>query len=331
MISSKSSCPYCEKVFTDTDDVVYCPECGTPHHRACYTEHGKCANGEKHAEGFVWKSENPEPVHEASTDENGNDETRCPGCGAEISPNALICTECGMRLGAGANSRVFSYNTDFFLKDVTADPNEDLGGFTVKEAAMFTQTKASDYIRKFLKQKKSGKNVGWNWAAFLFSPLWFFYRKLYKAGICFVALAVAASMFLAVPMSREYDKAFSKIEEFITITENTTSAELAEAISLLSKEQMSEIADAMTGYFVWIGATVAVQLVLNCAAAVMADGLYRKRIAKDITTIKEFSQNQRTFEMLMLQKGGTSVIGMLGGYCFYFLLNNILLLFNGGF
>ena len=331
MISIKGSCPYCEKVFTDTDDVVDCPECGTPHHRACYTEHGRCANEEKHAEGFVWKSEEPESEHMPQAENKTAEDSHCPGCGAEISPNALICTECGMHLGAGMNAGAFSYNTDFFMKNVAEDPLEDLGGSTVKEAAMFVQTKASDYIGKFSKQKKSGKSIGWNWAAFLFSPIWFFYRKIYKAGICFVALAVAASLFLSVPMSREYDKAFSKIEEFITITENTTSAELAEAISSLTEVQMTEITQAMTGYFAWIGVTVAVQLVLNAVAAVIADGLYKKKVAKEVSALKEFARNQRTFEMLILQKGGTSVFGMFAGYCFYFLLNNILLLLNGGF
>ena len=26
-------CPVCKKQFEDGDDIVVCPECGTPHHR----------------------------------------------------------------------------------------------------------------------------------------------------------------------------------------------------------------------------------------------------------------------------------------------------------
>ena len=36
-------CPVCDKKFTDEDDIVVCPVCGTPHHRACYQQEGRCA------------------------------------------------------------------------------------------------------------------------------------------------------------------------------------------------------------------------------------------------------------------------------------------------
>ena len=29
-------CPVCEQEFTDNDDIVVCPDCGTPYHRACW-------------------------------------------------------------------------------------------------------------------------------------------------------------------------------------------------------------------------------------------------------------------------------------------------------
>ena len=45
-------CPYCGKNFESGDDIVVCPECGTPHHRDCYKEHSACANEEKHSEAF---------------------------------------------------------------------------------------------------------------------------------------------------------------------------------------------------------------------------------------------------------------------------------------
>ena len=41
-------CPVCNNQFTEDDDVVVCPECGTPHHRECYIQNGNCANADKH-------------------------------------------------------------------------------------------------------------------------------------------------------------------------------------------------------------------------------------------------------------------------------------------
>lgn len=48
-------CAACGKKFTAEDDVVVCPECGTPYHRACYKELGHCVNEARHAEGYVWQ------------------------------------------------------------------------------------------------------------------------------------------------------------------------------------------------------------------------------------------------------------------------------------
>ena len=53
---SKNRCVYCGMGFDEGEAVVYCPVCGTPVHRACWLEHGKCPNEELHAEGFQWKS-----------------------------------------------------------------------------------------------------------------------------------------------------------------------------------------------------------------------------------------------------------------------------------
>lgn len=33
-------CPVCGVAFKSGDDIVTCPECGTPHHRQCYEKSG---------------------------------------------------------------------------------------------------------------------------------------------------------------------------------------------------------------------------------------------------------------------------------------------------
>ena len=35
-------CPVGGKPFTKDDDIVVCPVCGAPYHRACYQEAGHC-------------------------------------------------------------------------------------------------------------------------------------------------------------------------------------------------------------------------------------------------------------------------------------------------
>lgn len=49
-----NSCPVCGKQFQPGDDIVTCPECGTPHHRACYRELGHCAHQALHGDGYAF-------------------------------------------------------------------------------------------------------------------------------------------------------------------------------------------------------------------------------------------------------------------------------------
>ena len=73
---SNYKCPICNNQFTEDDDVVVCPECGTPHHRECYVQNGNCANADKHGTNepieveFVDVEENEETFSEAETTEN---------------------------------------------------------------------------------------------------------------------------------------------------------------------------------------------------------------------------------------------------------------------
>ncbi|MBQ6935460.1 MAG: hypothetical protein IJN49_02825 [Clostridia bacterium] len=53
-------CPVCERVFTENDEIVVCPECGTPHHKECYFSLGECKNKALHSEGFTYKIEEKE-------------------------------------------------------------------------------------------------------------------------------------------------------------------------------------------------------------------------------------------------------------------------------
>ena len=48
-------CSVCNKPFAAGDDIVVCPECGTPYHRACYQATGGCVHEAQHAEGYAWQ------------------------------------------------------------------------------------------------------------------------------------------------------------------------------------------------------------------------------------------------------------------------------------
>ena len=67
-----SKCIVCEKEFKEDDDIVICPDCGTPYHRECYAKNGKCINDELHQNGGEWQPEK-----------------------AEQNPNIIVFPKCG--------------------------------------------------------------------------------------------------------------------------------------------------------------------------------------------------------------------------------------------
>ena len=79
------TCSSCNKT-VDGDDVVVCPQCGSPYHRECYEKAGKCVFTDKHGNGFEYKR--PEQ----------DIKKRCGNCGAENDSDATVCHKCGAAL-----------------------------------------------------------------------------------------------------------------------------------------------------------------------------------------------------------------------------------------
>ncbi len=90
-------CVCCGKKFTDDDDIVVCPECGTPMHRSCWNGH--CPNEDKHAQGFDWDKAQESAPQSANAAASPSDMAlvRCDICGMAIEPDEekVYCPECG--------------------------------------------------------------------------------------------------------------------------------------------------------------------------------------------------------------------------------------------
>ena len=52
-----SKCIMCGQEFKENDDIVVCPDCGTPYHRECFIKNGKCVNEKLHESGESWREE----------------------------------------------------------------------------------------------------------------------------------------------------------------------------------------------------------------------------------------------------------------------------------
>lgn len=89
-------CPVCGKPFTSDDDIVVCPECGAPYHRACYQQAGHCIFQEKHGTPDAWKP----PEKQTETGAEGK---ICPRCGKKNARESLFCDQCGQLLSGGTS------------------------------------------------------------------------------------------------------------------------------------------------------------------------------------------------------------------------------------
>lgn len=191
-------CVVCQSYLFEDDDVVFCPECGAPHHRDCYATVGKCGMEELHGTDEQYhydpeEAKNEEPrAEEAPAEEK---KTVCPSCSREVESDARFCPYCRAELSREKQDVPYP-----FAPPVIENLDEELeDGVTVREAAAVITANAPRYIEKFRALKK-GRKFTWNWAAFLVPHGWFAFRKMYLLATLVSVLFVAASLF-SIPMA----------------------------------------------------------------------------------------------------------------------------------
>jgi len=122
----------------------------------------------------------------------------CSNCGKENELNATFCADCGWRLAAGPSSygQQPPYGQPAGVSYHQAPPRPDSDysyvnyGYKnpydpVEDA--YIVTNIPYYKEKFAKMRMADDKVTWNWPAFLFSPFWFIYRKMYAWGFAILA------------------------------------------------------------------------------------------------------------------------------------------------
>lgn len=194
-------CMVCNEKFTAEDDVVVCPECGTPYHRECYKKEGKCVNTVLHQHGRSWK-----PSYDTGSGESENVPVPCRFCGNVNPPLTFFCRKCGMPTeniqnesdkaeqrfaGVNINENPYAYNKNAnggvqmnpFLINFSDplcgySPDEDFDGVKMAELGDFVGTNTHYYLPVFKRIKETGKSVSWNFSAMIFPELYFAYRKM---------------------------------------------------------------------------------------------------------------------------------------------------------
>ncbi len=197
-----SECMICKQTFNENDDIVVCPECGTPYHRECYLKEGKCINTELHLENKSWSD-----INRVKSEQSDEQNKKCSRCGAENKPHTIICEICGAPMvddiNLNGNTGYQQQNANF--GGFSFDPQDKYCGFdpkekisestTVEEAADFVGENSRYYLMLFKRMKMTGKKITVNAMCIFLPQVYFAYRKMWKEA----AAVIVLSSILSIP------------------------------------------------------------------------------------------------------------------------------------
>lgn len=290
-------CPVCTGTFHGEADIVVCPVCGTPHHRQCWVNHGGCANAQRHGAGFSWQ-----PARHAAgaahdpqaSDPNAGLGEICPVCGRNNPKNTLFCPGCGTSLAGGAQRQQappFAGNP-FFAP--AYDGQQTIQGLSAAEVAQVVRLNTATYIPRFLRMEGKKAPVSFNWAAFLFSPFWFFYRKMYAVGAVLLSVLFALSLAFAPALSQAYDELAQYTQSAASQVEKGGTADPAAAQKVLASAHVQAT-------MIFMG----IELFMMIVAGFLANPLYRRYTVTKAKAARELPEPLEK-EMYLRKKGGVS-------------------------
>ena len=160
MSDTAPKCDICGNVLKDDEEKVYCPECGTPVHKACWERSPVCPNENKHAAGYDWDKEHrPKPAAEREPYYDG---------------------------AAGAQQRVtFENFPELIIEHPIRSPEsgEELTCRGVRQSELMHflglyNFSTPRFFTLFMNMANAGKVISFNFSAWIFAPLYHFYRRM---------------------------------------------------------------------------------------------------------------------------------------------------------
>ena len=323
-------CPVCDKYFHADDDVVVCPECGTPHHRDCYDLTGHCSNESLHAQGYDYQADHADEPDQAK---------RCPACGKEVDTESFFCKYCGAPLSqnqtktpeqqpfTGAPFSPFGrrpendgqqeqnpgagYNNIPFMDPLGGIPGEtDFGdGVTAGETAKYVKQNTPYFIRVFANIKNLNKSR-FNFCAAVFTGGYMLYRKMYKLGALFTALQLLLLI----------------VESYITITYSSLFTEFSGVYynAMSTSDMISSFYQFMQGLSVsqililYLPSLIdLIRIAMMIVIGICFNRMYFKHCKQQITAIKASAGENENPETLLQTKGGVNLalaISLLAAY-----------------
>ena len=273
-----------KNVWDDADYITLYFGINDSHHRECYINIGKCANEDFHFQHKKWERKKIDIKPEI---------TMCSNCGTPNISGTEQCVNCGEPLiNEKAESGETQSAEDVFQNLFSEaqpylgfNPDEDLGGATVKEVSDFVGTNTIYYLPIFKRMKDFGTKISFNVTCLFFPSLYFANRKMWGWAI----FASLLSVILGIPAALIYiaESGAEGIPEYIlTFTEN-----YADYI---------KNADAIT---------TVIEFVLKIGCCLLSNRMYFKYIVRSVNKFKK--QGEPITALRLNNAGGVNPVNML--------------------
>ena len=267
-----ANCLVCGKELHQDEDIVVCPDCGTPYHRGCYQESGKCVNTELHANNGSWWKQEEKHREEVRREEKRQEE--------EEQAAARARGEGGPQVFYGEiydGIRIDSVDPCLGL-----DPTEEHDGVTVLELSEFVATNRFYYLPLFRLMQKTGKRISLNFIGLLCPQMYFAYRKMWL----WTLVTVFLKFFLSIP---------SLISYFVTTTQRSLSFVDISSSSFAAIEKASNVG--------WIA--------FSLLCCLFSNFMYYRFSVRKIRRIKNTAETEQERKELTMAEGGCSFSNML--------------------
>lgn len=288
-----SKCIVCDKEFTKNDEIVVCPECGTPYHRDCYFKEEKCINNELHKINGTW---NPT----LTSDSHEMEEIKCSRCGETNPPSGIFCSKCGLPLHQTQQSNPFPRNPlnippnfdEMFSNDPNIDKTmkftaeSDLDGIKIKDINNYVGANALFFLPHFIKFSKFKTKISMNMIAMFLPEYYFFYRKMNVIG----AIVFIFKMLVSIPVMLEMFAVGTTVNSLFSDLTNMNITE-----------------EAFNTFYIVLNYLSYIQMFI---CGTLANFIYYKKMVNDINKIKRENNEGNDYTDLIREKGGVSKHGV---------------------
>ncbi|MBR4627840.1 MAG: hypothetical protein IKO47_09105 [Ruminococcus sp.] len=289
------NCAGCGEAFTAEDDVVVCPDCGSPHHRDCYVRLGRCANIAFHASGEKWKPKGS-PFREKPVSPITSNV--CPSCKFPNAAGETKCSRCGTPLDtadAGAAAADRGENSEYADTDIGMmkeflgfDPEEDMGGATLSEVTQFVGSNTLYYIPIFKHMKDVGSRISFNLSCLIFPYFYFANRKMWGWAVFSALISVILNLPAVLLKFADSFTSIKGTEKFISaVIDNKSSLE------------------SLDSYFGMIGWCTSI------AFCLFGNWLYYRYTLRSLKRLKSAAPDKKPSSEMLAAAGGVKPVNII--------------------